>query len=359
MRMPAESLRAPDAPPTVTRVVLTGASGTLGRRVVAALRTDPEAVVSAVDLTDDRLDDLIVGADVVVHLDTVFGRNLDEDPAVERAVDVSRAQRLLDSCGRAGVTHLVVLSSATVYGAWPNNAVPLAETATLRPAPELAFAVQRAEIERRVAEWRVAHPGSTVTVLRPSPVVGDGPGEVRGDVAVDDPDLWLARALHTVRRVADIDGDAPAQFLHVDDLASAVVLAVRERLDGARNVAPDGWLRGAEYTALDAGTPKVRVPRRIGDGVARVRWALRLAPTPPGLVPYARHPWVVANDRLRADGWEPEHSNEESFVVGTPAAALATLSPRRRQEIALGITGAVLGVGVLAALVAAIRRLRR
>lgn len=379
--MPTDSRRDPGPPTGSAGVVVTGATSALGRRVVTLLQEASEVgpVLAlgpnrspstapatpdvapgrawagagrverqAVDLLVDDLKPLFEGATVVVHLASVFGPALDEDPAVERADDVTMAQRVLDAAGDAGVEHLVVLSSATVYGAWANNAMPLVEDATLRPVPELAFAVQRAEIERRVAEWRHDHPSATATVLRPAPVVGES-GEVG----------WLGQALHAARKVADVEGDAPAQFLHVDDLASAVALAVTARLDGARNVAPDGWLRGAEYTALDAGTPKIRLPRRVGDRVARVRWWLRLAPTPPGLQPYARHPWVVANDRLKADGWEPQHSNEEAFVEGTPATALATLSPRRRQELALGVSGAGLAVGVGVAAWTAVRRARR
>lgn len=353
MRMAADPLRDPDETPgTGATVVLAGADGPLGRRVEHLLRQQ-EGQGAVVALPSSALggDDLkarCAGAEAVVHLASVFGLSGEDDPAVDRAEDVAVAQRVFDAAGDAGVGHVVLLSSAAVYGAWANNPLPLTEDATLRPGPDLAFAVQRAEVERRLAEWRHDHPSTTATVLRPAPVVGPDVGDVG----------WLARALHEARRVADLEGDPPAQFLHIDDLASAVVLAVTARLDGARNVAPDGWLRGAEYTALDAGTPKVRLPERVGDRVARLRWRLRLAPTPPGLQPYARHPWVVANDRLRADGWEPQHSNEEAFVDGTPATALATLSPRRRQELALGITGGTLAAVVGAAVVVGMRRAR-
>ncbi|MGI8937979.1 MAG: NAD-dependent epimerase/dehydratase family protein [Iamia sp.] len=351
--MGSDPLRDPsETSDTSSTVVVTGVEGVLGRRVVALLGDAPGGI-EVVPLEGDALlsDDLkrrCDGADVIVHLASVFGSATEDDPEVDRADDVTAAQRVLEAAGDAGVDHLVLLSSATVYGAWANNPMPLTEEATLRPGPDLAFAVQRAEIERRLAEWRLGHPSATATVLRPAAVVGDD-----GDGG------WLARALHEARRVADVEGDPPAQFLHVDDLASAVVLAVTARLDGARNVAPDGWLRGAEYTALDAGTPKVRLPERVGDRVSRLRWRLGLAPTPPGLQPYARHPWVVANDRLRADGWAPEHSNEEAFVDGTPATALATLSPQRRQELALGVSGGVLAAGIGASVWAVLRRRAR
>jgi nucleoside-diphosphate-sugar epimerase len=360
MPMAPDPLRGP--------VVVLGADSALGRRTVDLLRKElgddgvtavacgaagrvAPAGATRADLLSADLGPLLAGSSTVVLLHSVAGPRLDDDPALTRGDDVAAAGRVLAAASAQGVDHLVVLSSATVYGAWANNALPLAETATLRPCPDLAFAVQRAEIERRVAEWRAATPSVTATVLRPAAVVGD--------VAAGDDDTWLAAALHAARRVADIEGDPPAQFLHLDDLASAVVLAVTARLDGARNVAPDGWLRGAEYAALDAGVPKVRVPRRVGDRLSRLRWRLRLAPTPPGILPYARGPWVVANDRLRADGWVPLHANDEAFVDGTPATAFATLSPRRRQEIALGVTGGALVVGAAGLGWAVVRRARR
>ena len=44
------------------------------------------------------------------------------------------------------------------------------------------------------------------------------------------------------------DNDPPMQFLHLDDLASAVEHVRRGRLSGAFNVAPDGWIPGDRLT---------------------------------------------------------------------------------------------------------------
>ena len=32
-------------------------------------------------------------------------------------------------------------------------------------------------------------------------------------------------------------------------------------------------------------------------------------------MPYLVHPWVVAVDRLRAEGWAPRHTNEETVLA--------------------------------------------
>jgi len=300
--------------------------------------TDPET--TQVDLATADLNDLFAGADAVFHLASVFGPTL-EGPEIESAVEVTLARRMFEAADKAGVDQLVVMSSATVYGPWANNAVPLTEEAPLRPHPDLALAVQKAEIERLASEWAADHPAAKVACLRPATVVQDG---VSG---------WLARALHAASGLPTGD-DTPVQYLHLDDLADAVVSVWRAGLSGPVNVAPEGWLTPTERRALDP-IPRVRLPERAAVAVANWRWRLRLAPTAPGILAYARHPWVVAADRLTATGWSAGYSNEEAYVVGHQARAIETISPQRRQELALGAVGA----GVVAAAAGGVALVRR
>lgn len=347
----------------MTTVVVTGAASALGQRVCALLAEDPTVdrvlgldlrspvevpagvEVRPVDLATADLKPLLEGAEAVIHLASVFGPSMD-GPEIEAGVEVTAARRVLDAAGATAVACLVIRSSATVYGAWANNPVPITEDAPTRPCPDLTYAVHEGEVERLALEWREAHPDATVCLLRPCPVVGDGSA------------AWLARALDRASKlVAASADDPPMQYLHVDDLAAAVDVARRQRLDGPVNVAPDGWLTGTERRALDP-APRLRLPDRFVSEVASWRWRLRLAPIPPGILAYVRHPWVVANDRLRSAGWSPTFSNEEAYVAGHAAGPIERLSPRRRQELALGAAGgAVVAAGVAG--VAAVRRARR
>jgi UDP-glucose 4-epimerase len=312
-------------------IALTGAATPLGTRVRRLLESGDGgegAVAGAPRMRVVALDDLVAGeikrqvegVDAVVHL--AVGQPVDPSAATG---DVEAARRVLDAAGTASVGHLVVLSDATVYGAWSNNPVPLTEDAVLRPNAGFAFATERAEIERLVGEWRSAHPGSTAAVLRPARTPGHSD--------------WLVRALRPSRAVPELAAEPPAQFLHLDDLATAVVLACRARLDGAFNVAPDQAIPGEDVRALTGAGPTLRLPDRVAHRVVRWRFQSGLGPTPPELLPYTLHPWVVANDRLRAAGWRPEVTNEEACVDAYEAGPWATLSPRRRQEIALGVAG--------------------
>lgn len=342
----------------MARVVVTGAAGPLARKVRALLagRDDVTSVVGIdllpvtghhveeyrLDLATADLTEAFESADAVIHLASVFGPYF-EGPEVDDAVDVTMARRVLAASDKAGAETVVLMSSATVYGPWPNNAVPLTEDAPMRPHPDLTFAVQMAEIERVAAEWASEHPSVAVSRLRPATIVG---GE----------ENWLAEALDAVSGLPPGE-ETPAQYLHIDDLASAVVVAFAKRMRGPVNVAPSGWLTPNERKALDP-VPKIRLPEQAALRAADLRWRLGLAPTTPGVVAYARHPWVVANDRLVAAGWSESHSNEEAYVAGHEASAIEQISPQRRQELALGIAGAALAAAV-GGVVAFVRHRRR
>jgi nucleoside-diphosphate-sugar epimerase len=328
------------------KAVVTGAAGILGRRTCQGLAAEGVSVLAVDRVATDgpipvqRLDldraDLVGsfrGADIVVHLaQTVTPEVSTIDDGSD---DLDVAQRVLDAAANAGVRHAVILSSAMVYGAWENNSVPLTEDAPIRPNPEFVYAVHLAELERRALDWRADHPSSTLTILRPAVVVAD---ETRSK---------LADLLRSVGKIRTNEGDPPVQFVHADDVASAVVVTARAEIDGVVNVAPDGWISPETFNALASNAPRPRVSKWLATAVASLRWRFGFKSGPPGLVPYTVYPWVVANDRLRAVGWRPENSNEEAFVAGHEPGPLDRLNARRKQQLTLGITG-----GVLAAIVA-------
>jgi nucleoside-diphosphate-sugar epimerase len=273
-------------------------------------------------------------ADVVVHLSAG-----DRDALVERPVRALEGlEDLLTMAEGAGVAHVVLLSSAMVYGAWPNNPVPLTEDSPLRPDASFEFAERLAEMEAAVETWRRRAPGRRTTVLRPALVLGGR----------DSNAVVSALAAGMGHRFAE--DDAPAQFLHPDDLARAVALAVTAGLDGVYNVAPDGWIPADRVRALAGDGPRLKLPSALADLVGHWRWRFQRGPLPPGLMPYVRYPWLVANDRLKQAGWSPTVTNEQAYVEGTEARWWTMLSPQRRQELALGAAALAafgLGLGII------------
>ena len=313
-------------------VVVTGADGRTGRRLVPLLESSPGvssvrtigAVAPAAELKR-----VMEGATALVHLGaaTAIGS-------------------VLEAASSVSVDTVVYRSSASVYGAWADNRVPLTEDVALRPNPSFSFAIEHAEAERRVAEWREDHPGVRVCVLRPVPVVAPGDESWESNVLGRPSSLRRAESLPVV------------QYLHVDDAAAAFLHALEAKLDGTFNVAPDGYVSGETARALAHSGLTVPLPDRAAAVAERWAWRLGWGGVPTGAVPYLVHPWVVANDKLVATGWAPANTNEEALVAARKGSWWRELSPKRRQELALAVAG-VGGIGAIAGVVLAVRAARR
>ena len=339
------------------RVVVTGSTGAVGRRVCARLAATghdvlgldrrssvppaPGVEIRLVDLAVADLRNLLVEADTVVHLASgVTAADLGANTGHDR---LAVMERLLAAAADVGVEHLVVRSSAMVYGAWPDNPVPLTEDAPVRPCPDFLFAVHRARLEEMATAWAdgggqgsgAGSSGSRIlTVLRPAVTVAEErPG-------------GLASVVGAAASIRSDEGEPLGQFLHSDDLADAAVCAVEARHNGPLNVAPDGWIGVDVMAELGGPGPRLRLPGRLAVLVGRVLFAVGLSPAPPGVFPYSVYPWVVSNDRLRDLGWEPSHSNEEAYVAGHEPGILDRMDARARQQASL-VGAGILAVGLV------------
>lgn len=352
-------------------VVVTGVAGSLGERVAPLLCALPEVErvvgidVVPSELSDRKFDSRIIdlaaapgpgdpdlaralsGAGAVVHLAwrTTDARGPASGDDAAAAADNHRAlQRVLDAAARAGVTQFVHVSSATVYGAWPDNKIPLTEDDRLRPNPEFSFAVSKAEAERLIWEWAERNSGVKVAILRPTVTVGaDG--------------RPLYQALGVTRSPRSGDGSRPVQYLHIEDLAQAVVLAWDKQLAGVFNVAPDAGIREDEARALAGGVAKVTLPARVASAVSAWAWQVWRKGVPAEARAYATHPWVIAPDRLKAAGWEPQYSSEEALVATDDRVHWDDLPPGRRQNYNLVLAVSAVA-GIIAAVAAAVAAIR-
>lgn len=339
----------------VHSVAVTGASGLVGRHLLPVLAAHPlvdrvlgldvreperrprTVEFARVDIAGTELKPLLEGIDVVVHLAGVVDPV--PDVALMARVNVEGTRHVLDAAASVGATRVVRISSATVYGAWANNPVPLTEDTALRPNPDFSPAVQAAEVERLLAEWRGSHPEVTVTTLRSAPVVGPGAERLPARILLGRPPLRVRGAA------------APVQVVHVDDLAAALALVATRDLPGAYNVAADGWLDAAEARELIGRPATPPLPAEVLERWLKRTWDLGIGDVPAGVVPYLVHPWVIDNERLRAAGWAPLHTNADAVIE-----AVASLPPRdTKPAIVAGAGGLLLVAGTAVAL----RRRRR
>jgi UDP-glucose 4-epimerase len=306
----------------VTRVVVTGAGGFVGRFVVAALRahgasvlaltqraalavSDADAVASASHLTsEEQLASLLHGASAVVHLAARVHDVHGLTSAVEyAAVNRDYTLRLARAAARAGVERFVFLSSIKVNGESTPPGAPFSEASLA--APQGAYAESKWQAEQGL--YALSGPPSVVVVR--SPLVY-GPG-VRAN---------FARLLRAVARGVPLPFGAirnQRSLVYVENLADALALLA---MSGA---APSSARTYLIADGEDVSTPELI--RRLAAGL-RVRPRLIAVPSPllalalsalrrSASVPRLLGSLCVDAGRLRRElNWLPPYSLEQGLA---------------------------------------------
>lgn len=185
-------------------VVLTGASGFVGRALAARLIADGWRVRPAVRRRGQLADAVPVGdidgqtdwraaldgVETVIHLAArvhVMSDAAREPLAEFRRVNVEGTLNLARQAAQAGARRFVFMSTLKVNGESTPAAAPFTEDAA--PAPQDAYAISKFEAEQGLLKL-VGTTGMTVTIIRPPLVYGPG---VKGNFAALA--RWLRRGL--------------------------------------------------------------------------------------------------------------------------------------------------------------------
>jgi nucleoside-diphosphate-sugar epimerase len=357
---PPQDKEAPAKPMPV--VAVTGAAGGIGyaltvrlaaspkvRRVIAidGRRGDIAGVTWRVaDVRDPAVAGRLAGVDVVVHADLDLAP--DSDARQRRAFNVRGAQTVLTAAAAGRVGRVVLLSSTMVYGARPDNPVPLPEDAPLAAEVDSSVAGDLLEIEQLARRSPRSNPGTAVTVVRPAALVGD---------AVD---TLVTRHFEAPRLLA-VKGCAPRwQFCHLDDLTSALEFAVGGGIEGQFAVGCDGWLEQAAVEQI-SGLKSIELPARLTFGTAQRLHRLGVTRAPAMDLRYIVYPWVTDCAALRAAGWRPRFDNAEALRVLLEQRKGHAVAGRRiaSKEATITAAGATVAVIGTAAIVRRARRHRR
>jgi nucleoside-diphosphate-sugar epimerase len=346
-------------------VAVTGAAGDLGSRVAERLvqasevrrvvgldvtRGQVEQVTwRRADVRDPALRSKLSGVETVVHLAT--DRRPDAPTAERRALNVRGTDTVLTAAAAAGVSRVVLLTSAMVYGPAPDNPVPLPDDAPVRAEPDLTLVGDWVEMERLAAATARAHPSLDVVVVRPASLVGPSADGV------------LPRLFEAPRLLAISGSEAHWQFCHVDDLVEALVWAATGRVDGPLTVACEGWLQQGDVERV-SGLRSIAVPASMAFATAERLHRIGVLPAPASELHYLAYPWVVDSTRLRDAGWKPVWDNEGALaahleLLGDRAGrSMPRLQRKDATRAAAGATVALVGTVAIARARAARRRRR-
>ena len=289
-----------------TVVAVTGAAGGLGLALTARLAKSPliGRVVAIddhrgdvtgvtwriVDIRDPALAGRLSGVDVVVHTD--LDLSPESDARTRRGFNVRGAQTVLTAAAAGGVGRVVLVTSAMVYGARPENPVPLPEDAHLSAESDDSVVGDLLEIEHLAERSPRAHLGLEIAVARPAALVGAGV------------DTLMTRHFEAPRLLAVKGFAARWQFCHIDDLVSALELAAAGKVGGAFAVGCEGWLEQEQVEEL-SGLRRIELPAGLTFATAQRLHRAGITPAPVTDLRYVVYPWVVDCRALREAGWQP------------------------------------------------------
>jgi UDP-glucose 4-epimerase len=304
------------------RLALTGSSGYLGRKFVEHLRQRREEVeilgvdirppapaaahphrFAEVDILSPGLSEALrdFQPDTVVHAAFVLAPMRDREKM--RRINVGGSSALLAAAATCGAERVMLVSSATVYGAWPDNPVPIEESWQLRPA-RFQYAADKVAIEDLAEEFARQHPAIAVSRVRPA-IIGGA-----------DMDNYLYRFIFGLSTLVLIDGyDTPLQFVHEEDVAAAMLAILAANARGAFNIGPPDWSPISQIAA-DTRRSTVRLPFWLVRMIQGFGWAARLPgyEFPADFLDFARYPWTVAPRRLQQElGYVFRHTSRETL----------------------------------------------
>jgi nucleoside-diphosphate-sugar epimerase len=260
-------------------------------------------------LDRESVDELVAGADVVVHLAFIIFGSHDET----REVNLRGSRNVFEAAVEAGVKRLVYTSSVAAYGFEPDRPHVLTEDVRPEGTHSFYYSAQKAELEDA---YQSALAGSDTDgyLFRPCIVAGeDAPTlieELSRNFALGEripPVRALIRAVPGLEPALP-DPGVPFQLVHHDDVADAVAAAVLGRGEpGIYNLAADGEVTMGDI-AREMGWYRLPVPGLAVSGAAEVISRVPLMPSALEWVHAVGVPSIMSTERAKQQlGWQPRH----------------------------------------------------
>ncbi len=317
----------------VDTIAVTGLGTFIGRRIVDRLlarvpklrvvgidwrrpyRLDERVSFHRVNLTEpiagSQVAEILERERVDALLHAAFRNAPTADLEADHELETIGSLHVLNACAAAKTRRLVWASTTMVYGPRADNPNFLSEDHPLRGHPDAHNVRNRAEAESLIVGWRVRHPDTEVTVLRPCWIMGPNHFDAVSNYF----------ALPVVPKLMGFD--PLMQFVHENDCLDAFERALLAPHPGIFNIVGTGVLPLSTILRV-AGKRILPLPSSLLYRLAYYPSQGRTGDPPSGFYDYLRYLWVADGRR----GWEtfgePVYSTKEAWM--------AFVSSRRMQR---------------------------
>ena len=306
-------------------LAVTGASGFVGRsfiqhtakklkhlRLVIIDKVQPDFPIRAphkfyqIDLREDESDHQLLqifrkeNCHTLLHaaLQTQPPHNLEESHELHSI----GGMYLLNAAEAAKVKKLILISTTDVYGAYANNPNFLTEEHPLRGGRLSPFLKDKIDVEEQFHRFAKKHPDQTVTVLRLATILGPKINNFKTNFLQND-------------FVPSVMGFDPLlQFVHENDVLSALEKVIRDSHPGIFNIVGDGVLPLSRAIKI-AGKMNIPIPSPILYPATDFLWYMNIAPVPSGHLNFLKYPCIGDGSLAQKElEFKPVFTSQEALL---------------------------------------------
>ena len=303
------------------KILITGAAGCLGSRVVNALielaNKDPQdhfhdslqessLEIFATDIRENpfvndsnlsyqsldlRSEEFCqwlekIRPDKIVHLASILQISKQMTREMAHEIDVVATKKLLEQSITLGVKKFIITTSGAAYGYYPENKDVITEERATRGNSDYFYSAHKAEVEAIMAEYRESHPELKQVVFRPGAILGP---DFHGPVV----NLFQQKVI-----VGLMGYPGPFNFIWSEDIVDYIIEALTTNITGEYNIAGDGTLSMRDI-AKCLHKPYLALPAWLIQVALAIAKPLGLSQYGPEQVKFIKYRPVLSNDKIK------------------------------------------------------------
>ncbi len=305
------------------RILVTGAEGYIGKKMIKKFIDNPEYIEVVVgidikesndyakdnfhfiqcDILSEVPDQLIEEYQIntIIHLASIVKAPKGMTRETMYKIDVVGTKKLYESAIKNKVDQFIITTSGASYGYYKDNPEWLKEDDEIRGNDEFAYSKHKRLIEEMLLDYRIKNDLPKQLILRPGTILGKGVSNQITDI--------FEKALITGIKNAK----TPFVFIWDEDVINIIYQGIFDNKTGIYNLAGDGYLTLPQIAKI-LKKPFFGIPVNFMKMVLGFMKKLNLTQYGPEQVKFLLYRPVLSNEKLKSEfKYTPTYSSKEVF----------------------------------------------
>jgi UDP-glucose 4-epimerase len=308
------------------KVLITGAAGSLGRKLIEKLINDDTVEIYATDIKSDPFEPFgalrhfnyqtfdirsaefftwlaDVCPDKIIHLASILQISAAMPREMAYQIDVVATKKLLEASLTLNVNKFIVTTSGAAYGYYPENINEISEDRKTLGNQDYFYSAHKADVENLMADYRIQHPELKQIVFRPGTILGP---DFEGPIV----NFFKQKIIVGLWRYP-----GPFNFIWSEDVVDYLIEGLHSDITGQFNIAGDGTL-SVKQIAQILDKVYLPLPSRLIQAVLTIAKPLGLTQYGPEQVKFIKYRPILANRKIKARfKHQPKYSSLQALAA--------------------------------------------